>query len=167
MSLAYTIAQKFVSLPPEIATMLLAMVPVAELRGAIPIGRTLYQLPVVSAYIWAIIGNMLPVYFILTWFDPIATWLRKVSPLADKFFTWLFERTRRKLEKNVEKYGVFALALFVAIPLPATGAWTGSLAASLFGLSKKKAFISILIGVLVAGVLISMLTAGGLAALGK
>lgn len=167
MSIALTIAEKLASLPPELATVLLAMVPVAELRGAIPIARTLYHLSIGSAFFWAVIGNMLPVYFILSWFDPVATWLRKVSPLADKFFTWLFDRTRKKLEKGVEKYGVFALALFVAIPLPATGAWTGALAASLFGLHKKQAFFSILVGVLIAGVIISILTAGGLAAFGK
>lgn len=162
MSIALTIAEKLASLPPELATLLIALTPVAELRGAIPIGRALYHLSIPSTFFWAVIGNMLPVYFILIAFDPIATWLRKVSPLADRFFTWLFDRTRKKLEKSVEKYGVFALAIFVAIPLPATGAWTGSLAASLFGLDRKKAFFSIFIGVLIAGIIITIVTEGGL-----
>ncbi|MEO6077207.1 MAG: small multi-drug export protein [Candidatus Andersenbacteria bacterium] len=167
MSIALTIAQKLISLPPEVATLIMAMIPVAELRGAIPLGRTLYHLSAGSAFFWAVIGNMLPVYFILHWFDPIAAWLRKISPVADKFFTWLFDRTRRKLEHHVAKYGVFALALFVAVPLPVTGAWTGSLAASLFGFNRKQAFFSILVGVLIAGIIISILTAGGLAVIRK
>lgn len=164
MSLLLTIAEKFSSLPPEIATMLIAMLPVGELRASIPIGIALYKLSAFSSLLWSIIGNMIPIYFILLAFDPVATWLRKKSRLIDQLLTWLFERTRRKLEKDVAKYGVIALAIFVAIPLPATGAWSGALAAFVFGIEKKKAFLSIFIGVLIAGVIVLALTQGGLLA---
>lgn len=163
MSLITPVAESFRSLPPEIATMLIAMIPVGELRAAIPIGVTLYKLPLLSSLFWSIIGNMIPVYIILIAFEHVAAWLQKHSAAADRFFTWLFERTRKKLEHSVERYGVLALAIFVAIPLPATGAWTGALAAFLFGIEKKKAFFAILAGVIAAGLIISLLTFGGTA----
>ena len=163
MSLIAPFAEQFTSLPPEIATMLIAMLPIGELRAAIPIGVTLYKLPLLSSLLWSIIGNMIPVYIILALFERVSNWLRARSSHLDRFLTWLFERTQHKLEKNVELYGAFALALFVAIPLPVTGAWTGALAAFVFGLDKKKAFFAIFAGVIAAGIIISLLTFGGTA----
>ena len=161
MSLITPIAEQLRSLPPEVATMLIAMIPIGELRAAIPLGVTLYKLPIFSSLIWSIIGNMIPVYFILIAFEKVSQFLRAHSTHADKFFTWLFERTRKKLENNIVRYGAFALALFVAVPLPVTGAWTGTLAAFVFGINKKKAFFAILLGVIAAGIIVSTLTFGG------
>ncbi len=161
MSLITPVAEQFRSLPPEIATMLIAMLPVGELRAAIPLGVTLYKLPLISSLTWSIIGNMIPSYIILALFEKVSNYLRAHSTYMDRFFTWLFERTRHKLKKKVELYGAFALALFVAVPLPVTGAWTGSLAAFVFGLDKKKAFFAIFAGVIAAGLIISLLTFGG------
>ncbi len=161
MSLITSIAEQFRSLPPEVATMLIAMIPIGELRAAIPLGVTLYKLPIFSSLIWSIIGNMIPVYFILVAFEKVSQFLRAHSTHADKFFTWLFERTRKKLEGSIAQYGVLALAIFVGIPLPMTGAWSGALAAFIFGISKKKAFFAILLGVIAAGIIVSTLTFGG------
>lgn len=86
---------------------------------------------------------------------------------AKKLFDWLFERTRRKLNNQVAKYGYWALAIFVAIPLPATGAWTGALAAFVFGLPRKKSFLAILLGVCMAAIIVTLVTIGGNAAVMK
>lgn len=163
MSLAITLAQKLAATPPEVATMILAMLPVVELRGAVPVALALYKLPVITAMFWAVVGNMLPVWFLLVFFERGSQWLRVRSPYADRLYQKLIERTRRKLEANVEKYGLWALALFVAIPLPMTGAWTGALAAFVFGLPKKQAFLAILVGVIIAATIVTLLTLGATA----
>lgn len=165
MSLSQSLIQAVSGWPPELATLILAMVPVGELRVALPVAITVYKLPVWSAVFWSLIGNILPVYFLLVFFEQVSNWLRQRSPLADRFFSWLFERTRLKLQGSVEKYGVWALALFVGIPLPITGAWTGSLAAFVFGLHRGRAFFAILLGVMIAAIIVTAVTLGALASL--
>lgn len=155
------------SVPPSLATLLLSMIPVGELRGALPVAILVYKMPVAMAIIISIIGNMLPVYFLLMFFEKVSRWLINRYDFADRFFEWLFERTRRKLHTKVQKYGYWALALFVAIPLPVTGAWTGTLGSFVFGLPKKKSFLAILAGVCVSSVIVTVLTFGGSAAVIK
>jgi len=151
----------FKNIPPEWAVLVMSMLPVAELRLAIPIGLTVYKLSIITTFIYAVIGNMIPVIFILYFIDPVSKFLMKHSRLFDKFFTWLFERTKIKFEKKSVKYGgIVALILFVAIPLPVTGAWTGSLAAWLFQIPKKYAIPAIISGVLIAGIIVTLLTTG-------
>lgn len=159
-TLATSLAQALVNVPPQIATLIIAALPVAELRGAIPVAVAVYKLSVLEAAAWSIIGNMLPVWFLLVFFEQLSGFLAAHSETAARLLDKLYERTRRKLETKVAKYGVLALSLFVAIPLPVTGAWTGSLAAHVFGLPKKKAFFAIFLGVIIAAVIISTLTAG-------
>ncbi|MBU4332379.1 small multi-drug export protein [Patescibacteria group bacterium] len=144
----------------QIYTLLTAMLPVAELRGSIPLALTVYNLSPIQAYIWSIIGNMLPIFFLLWFWGTLAQWLIKKSPFANKFFTWLFERTRRRAHKKFEKYGHLALIIFVAIPLPITGAWTGSMAAFLFGVPYWKAVLYIFCGVLIAGIVVTLASLG-------
>lgn len=163
MSAAQTIAEGLQSVPPQLATLLLAAIPVGELRGALPIALTIYKLPLMEAAFWSVLGNMIPVYFLLIFFERASSWLTARSPLAAQVLERLHHRTRQKLEDNVEKYGPWALALFVAIPLPVTGAWTGSLAAVIFGIEKKTAFWAILMGILVAAAIVSALTLGATA----
>ena len=148
----------FRDFPPEVATVLLAMLPIAELRGALPAAIVVYDLPVWKAILLSIIGNMLPVYFLLIGFERVSQWLRVRFVFFDVLFNKLFDKTRQKLESKVDKYGVWALALFVAIPLPVTGAWTGTLAAFVFGLSKKKSFFAIFVGLLMAATIVTVLT---------
>lgn len=166
MSVTNTLVNVLQGIPAEVATMIIAALPIAELRGALPVAITYYKLPIPAAFFWSVVGNMIPVYFILVFLESVSTWLRKKSPAMDRFFTALFERTQKKLATQVEKYGVWALAIFVAIPLPATGAWSGALAAFVFGLPKKKAFWTIFAGVFTAGVIVTILTVGTTAVIG-
>jgi uncharacterized membrane protein len=152
-------------LPKELITAVVAMTPIAELRGAIP--WALSEPPVGGglgwrdAYVWAVIGNVVPVIPLLLALESISNALRGYA-LFDRFFAWLFERTRRK-SKIVEKYGPLGLALFVGIPLPLTGAWTGCVAAFLFGIRFRYAFPAIVAGVLLAGVVVTLAWLGVLA----
>jgi len=135
---------------------LIAASPIAELRLAIPLAINTFGFPWYYALLLAIIGNLLPVPFILLFLDTATRLLSKVA-LFNRMLNWLFERTRRR-GRIIERYKRIGLALFVAIPLPVTGAWTGSLAAVLFGLSFKHAFLSIIVGVFIAGVIVTCLS---------
>ncbi len=148
------------AVPSEAATVILATMPVGELRGALPVALVVYKIPIPLAVFLSILGNMLPVYFLLVFYEQVSGWLSKRSARAETFFEWLFERTRLKLHAKVEKYGYWALALFVSIPLPVTGAWTGTLAAFVFGMSKPKAFLAILVGVCISAVIVTTITLG-------
>ncbi len=135
-----------------------ALTPIGELRLAIPLGLGTFKLPWWQVYLVAVIGNMIPPILILWLFPRISSWLTYKSKIFNDFFNWLILRTRKKTEQQINKYGILALIIFVAIPLPNTGAWTGALAAWIFGLSFKKSIGAIFIGVLIAGIIVSLLT---------
>lgn len=143
-------------LPAPVATVALATLPILELRGALPYAILIGKLPVGEAYPLAVLGNMIPIPFILYLLGPVTDLIRKWGP-GDRFVEWLFARTRRKGAK-IERYEFWGLVMFVAIPLPVTGAWTGSMAAHLFGLGKVKSFVACLLGVCVAGVVMTILS---------
>ena len=104
---------------------------------------------------------MIPVVPLLLFLDPVSSWLRRRAALADKFFEWLFARTRRRTEAGIQKYGIFfGLMIFVAIPLPVTGAWTGCAAAFLFGIKFRYSLPAVLAGVLIASIIVSIVTYG-------
>ncbi len=137
-------------------TFLISMVPVIELRGAIPIGVAAgLDYWVVIAI--AIVGNLVPVPFIIIFIKKIFAWMRNLSPKLNGVVTKLENRAESKKE-TVQKYAFWGLFLFVAIPLPGTGAWTGALIAAMLDMRLKRAFPSILLGVLTAGAIISFLT---------
>jgi uncharacterized membrane protein len=102
-----------------------------------------------------VLGNLLPIIPLLLFLEPVSNYLRRYQ-VFDKFFTWMFSRTRRNNTKSFEKYGLLALTIFVAIPLPATGAWSGCAAAFVFGIKFKPAFLSIAAGVMIAGVVVTI-----------
>lgn len=139
-------------------TVLVSMVPIVELRGGIPFGVTL-GLPVWAAYLAAIIGNILPVPFILVYIRRIFQWMRRHMPRLNHLVDKLEQKAHLKGRK-VTKYKYLGLLLFVAIPLPGTGAWTGALAAAFLDMPLLKAIPSIFAGILIAGVAISILTFG-------
>ncbi len=139
----------------ELVVLVISALPIFELRGALPVAINLFHFPWHYALLLAIIGNLLPVPFILLFLDTVTRLLSKVH-FFDQFLKWLFEHTRQR-GKIIERYERIGLTLFVAIPLPVTGAWTGSLAAVLFGLKFKHAFLSISIGVFIAGVIVTCL----------
>jgi len=141
---------------PYFIVMLLAMLPIFELRGSIPVGILVMKLDIAPVIIYSIIGNMLPIFFILLFFAPIEKILRKIK-FFDKFFDWLFARTKAK-SKSIEQYEEIGLMIFVGIPLPMTGAWTGCLAAYIFKLSYLKSILFIFFGVLLACIIVTALT---------
>ena len=142
----------------------IAALPVSELRGAIPIAIGSYDFAWYYAYLFGVIGNLLPVPFILLFLSNIVPWLGKIRFL-DRLMRWYFASVRRR-GKLVERYEWLGLAVFVAIPLPFTGAWTGSILAVLLGLRLKQAVTAIITGVLVAGVIVTAATVLGWAVAG-
>ena len=140
-----------------------SMVPLIELRGAVPISQAL-KLPVIPSFIIAIIGNMLPVPVIYLFARKVLLWGAD-KPVIGKFFSWCIEKGEKGGKKLQEKAGrglFVALLLFVGIPLPGTGAWTGTLAASFLDMDFKKSTISVMGGVLLAGIIIGALSAVGI-----
>ncbi|MBD3335954.1 MAG: ligand-binding protein SH3 [Candidatus Eisenbacteria bacterium] len=149
--------------PPQGVTVVLAMLPILELRGAIPwaLAPGGGALPWTQAVPLALLGNMIPVVPLLLWLGPVSDWLRRM-PLFDRFFTWLFRRTRRK-GRLVERYQALGLTLFVALPLPVTGAWTGAAAAFIFGVPFRQALAATVAGVCIAATVVTLATLGVLA----
>ena len=139
-------------------TMVVSMIPVIELRGGIPFGVAA-GLPVWAALLAAVIGNLIPVPFIIVYIRRIFLWMRRRLPRFGGMIDRLEAKAHLKGQK-VKKYQYFGLALFVAIPLPGTGAWTGALAAAFLDMRLRKAFPSVVAGVVVAGVLVSAITYG-------
>ena len=135
----------------------ISMLPIIELRGGIPTGALL-GLPLWSNYLVSIIGNFLPVPFILLFIRKILAWMKTTKRLA-KIALWLEEKAQKKSDQ-VMRYASLGLFLFVAIPLPGTGAWTGALIASLLDMRMKYALPAILLGVLTAGVIMSLASYG-------
>lgn len=137
---------------------LVSMVPIVELRGAIPIAERM-NLNIFAYYPIAIIGNMLPVPIIYLFARKILEW-GKDKKFIGKFFTWCLEKGKKggeKLKATAGNSGIFwALLLFVGIPLPGTGAWTGTLAASLLDLDFKTSILAVSLGVILAGVIMSL-----------
>lgn len=137
-------------------TFLISMVPVIELRGAIPYGVA-RGLEFWQAIPVAIVGNLVPVPFIILFIKKIFSWMRRYFPKLDGFVSKLENRALSKTD-TVKKYAFWGLFLFVAIPLPGTGAWTGALIAAMLEMRVKDAFPAIALGVLTAGAIITFLT---------
>ena len=145
---------------------LISMVPIIELRGAIPVAVGM-GLPLIPSYIICIIGNMLPVPFIYFFARKVRIWGAD-KPVIGKFFTFCLEKGEKGGKKLQAKAGrglFVALLLFVGIPLPGTGAWTGTLAASLLDMDFKSSVIAVMCGVLLAGVIMALISNGVLGAL--
>jgi uncharacterized membrane protein len=156
-SLADRFREAMGGFPPWLAVMIIAMLPIFELRGAIPAGVAL-GMPTWKVVLFAVIGNMIPIPFILWFLDPFSSWLSRHSKTMDRFFNWLFARTRRKHSKSFERWQEFALMIFVAIPLPMTGAWSGAVAAFVFGIPNRVALLFIFFGVLIAAGVVTLAT---------
>lgn len=141
-------------------TMLISMLPVVELRGGLPAGVAM-GLPIPTAFLAALLGNMLPVPFIILFVRRVFKWIRVHIPRLGAFVTRLEQRAYAKANsESIVKYQAWGLLIFVAIPLPGTGAWTGALIAALLDLRLKKAVPVIFCGVAIAGLIITVLTYG-------
>ncbi len=139
----------------------ISMVPLIELRGAIPVA-TAYELPKLTSYIICIIGNMIPVPFIYLFARKILVWGQD-KKIIGKFFTFCLkkgEKGGKKLQEKAGKGLFIALMLFVGIPLPGTGAWTGTLAASILDMDFKSSVIAVMLGVIIAGIIMLLISSG-------
>lgn len=151
--------EAFKSIPfgSEISVFIISVLPILELRGGLLAAGLLNLNPIV-AYIISIIGNLLPIPFILLFLTPVFNWMKKT-----KLFKGLVEKMEAKAEKHKDKFekGEFiALMLFVGIPIPGTGAWTGALVASVLGMNKKKAMFAISLGVIIASIIMMIISYG-------
>jgi uncharacterized membrane protein len=142
----------------ELVVFMLAALPISEVRGAIPFGVAV-GMPIKKVLFLSIIGNIAPIVPVLFLFEPISNYLRKFS-LFKIFFDWLSERTKQKASV-IEKYEAVGLAIFVGIPLPMTGAWTGCFAATLFKIRFRYALLAIIAGVLIAAAIVATVTFAG------
>ncbi|MCD7775033.1 MAG: small multi-drug export protein [Clostridiales bacterium] len=166
--MAETLAQTLVDffgnkIPGELTIFLISLLPILELRGGL-IAAVLLKIPLWKAFIICYISNMIPVPFIILFIKKIFNWMKKY-----KVFAKFVEKLEAKTEKNRDKvmrYKQWGLLLFVAIPLPGTGAWTGSLFAALLDIDIKKAIPIIALGVLIAGVIVSIVSYGAAALFG-
>ncbi len=145
-------------IPRPLIIILISMLPIVELRGAIPVAIGLLGMSWWESIFFAILGNMIPIPFVLLFMEKITILLNKWS-FTRKLLAKIFARTRSK-SKVIEKYEEIGLTLFVAIPLPVTGAWTGSLAAYLLGLKFWKSILCALAGVTIAGIVMTLLSLG-------
>ena len=146
-------------LSPELVVVLIAALPIVELRGAVPVGILFFCMPWWQAVLWAVLGNIAPIIIVLLLLERIVAWLSHIA-LFRRFFEWLFARARSK-SASIEKYEFWGLATFVGIPLPGTGAWTGAVAAEVLGLSYWKSLLSIFVGVLMAATVVTFLSVLG------
>lgn len=143
------------SISQELITIVISALPVVELRGALPVAINLFNMPWYKAFCLCILGNLIPVPVLLLFLESLAKAVSRVG-IGQRVVNWVFERTRRR-GQTIERYERMGLMLFVAIPLPITGAWTGSIAAFLLGLKFRYAFLSILSGVIIAGAIVTCL----------
>ena len=145
-----------VRISKELVVFIISMIPILELRGSL-IAAGFLKMKFFSTYILAVIGNMLPIPFILIFIDKIFVWLKK-TPLKNA----VVKLENRAVSKSdiIKKYGKFGLFLFVAIPIPGTGAWTGSLVAVMLRMKFKDSILPIFLGVLTAGLIMSLISFG-------
>lgn len=144
----------------QIQTILLATMPINELRGTIPIAIFSFGLSPIEAFFYSVVGNIIPIFFIIWFLPTLASFLSRHFKIFNSFFNWLFERTRKKFYHKYQKYGDWGLIFFVATPLPITGAWTGAVASFLFGIPYWKSIGLIFLGVVIAGFIVTILSAG-------
>ena len=134
--------------------------PIGEIRLALPVAVLAYKLPIWEAFFWAVLGNMLPVMVILAFAKHFHAWIHKRAGWFASAWVKYLDRAQHKFAGDYQKYGLIGLAIFVGIPLPMTGAWTGAIAAFVFALPFWKSWFSILIGVIISGFATLLITLG-------
>lgn len=145
------------TIPSQLIVFIISMIPILELRGSI-LAAGFMDVTFLETYIVAVLGNLLPIPFILVFIKKILEWMKSTKAFS-RIANGIENRALSKREQ-IDKYGYFGLFLFVAIPLPGTGAWTGALLAVLLGMKNKKAFVTIALGVMAAGLVMSLLAFG-------
>ena len=141
----------------DLVIFIISLMPILELRGGL-LAASLLDVEFVRAAIICVVGNVLPIPFVLLFLKFVLEILSKWN-VTKKIVTWLEKKVESKREQ-IDKYGYWGLVIFVGIPLPGTGAWTGSLLAVMLGLNRKKSFVCILLGVIMAAIIMSILSYG-------
>lgn len=146
---------------PELATFLIAMSPVVELRGSIPVAMNVYHLPAWSAFTWSVLGNIVPLCLIVGTGDFFLKLFGRHIPILNTIALRIFEHTRNAQQSKVARWGKsVAVLLLVATPIPFLGGWTGAIAAFAFGMRLRKAFPFLLLGSMLGGAIVMLLTLG-------
>ncbi len=143
--------------PDWLKIVISAAVPVFELRFSIPYGILLLEMPYLNTYVLSVIGSLIPAPFILWLIPSILEWMKSTKTFG-RLGTWIYNRGMKK-SKSLEKYSFWGLVIFIGIPLPGTGVWTGCLAAALIGMDLKKGILAAILGTMIAGVAMVSLSA--------
>lgn len=146
-------------LPKEIIVVILSMLPIGEIRLGLPVGLWVMKFSLLKAFLLSLLGNILFIAPALFFLEPVSNYLRRFK-WGKRFFDWNFARTKKKAQL-IERYEFLGLMIFVGIPLPMTGAWTGCIAASLFKMRFRYAFLANALGVVIAGIIVSILCLTG------
>ena len=158
--MAQAIIKFFSFFPHWLEVLVVSLIPVVELRGAIPLGTLAFHMPYWQVFLLAWLGNMIPAPFILKFIPSVLEWMRGTK-IFGPFANWLHKKGMKSSEK-IRRYKFWGLTVFIAIPLPGTGVWTGCLAASLIEMDFKQGMISAALGSAIAGVIVTVLCAAGL-----
>ena len=141
----------------SITIFIVSLLPIIELRGGL-IAAAILKVSFIKAFIICFIGNLIPIPFILWFIRIVLNWMRKIK-IFKKFVLWLDKKVEKK-KGQIEKFGFWGIVAFVGIPLPGTGAWTGSLIAAMLDMDKKKSFFACMLGIFIAGIIMSILSYG-------
>jgi len=156
-----SVVQGLRGLPPELIVFLISTLPIFEIRGGVIAGLALLHLPLGETLLYGLLGNIASVTPVLLFLEPISRWLHR-NHLARRLLQWLFARAERKAAE-VNRWGVLGLTIFVGVPLPGTGAWTGAIIAVVLGMRRPSALIACYLGIAIAGLIVTLLTLGGIA----
>lgn len=153
-------------IPAQLAVFLIAMLPFTESQASIPVGIGVFGMHPIEAFIWSFIGNALVTLPIMFFLHYTVRFLMKHVSVANRFFTWLFDHTQKKHSKHFQLYGEIGLMLFTAIPFPVSGAWSGTLAAYVFGFPRKPTFWFIAAGLFISCIIVTLVSTGAFALFG-
>ena len=148
-------------LSPELKTLLIAMSPLIELRGAIPIAISVYHLPIITAYLLAVIGNLVPLILIVLAGNPVAQWFSRQAAIFKTIIDFVFGKVRKKTERMGMLGENLIVVILTAIPIPFVGGWTGSISAVILGLPSKRAILMVFLGTIISGIIVTILTLAG------
>lgn len=148
------------NLPPQLATLLLAMTPFTELSGSIPIALQVFNLPLWQAVLFSVLGSFLVSMILIFFINPLYLLFSRRFKFIERIAQKVFHITRDKFGKKYQIWGNLALFLYIVIPTPGSGAWSGSIAAWLFGIDKKLALVFMFFGLLIAGLIVAAVTLG-------
>lgn len=155
-----SVVEFFSQFPPELATFLMSMIPVGELRLSLPMAILVYNFPIWKAFLISVFGNMIPMFVILLFAGKFHKWVEVKAGYWGKTWHDYLLRAQNKFSGDYAKYGLIGLMIFIGIPFPGTGAYTGAIAAFVFGIPFKKSWPYATAGIIISGIITTLLTVG-------